>query len=107
MNAQKALSLAESGVVINSRRALPFTDFVTSMLEESTLRKAIPVHKMASTLGWTSDGKEFLPYTSKEFVFEKEDQYPELLHNLTTEAGKYEDWLTIYKEVRATQSENV
>ena len=103
MNAQKALSLAESGVVINSRRALPFTDFVTSMLEESTLRKAIPVHKMASTLGWTSDGKEFLPYTSKECVFEKEDQYPELLHNLTTEAGKYEDWLTIYKEVRATR----
>ena len=103
MNAQQVLSLAKDGVVINSHRALPFTDYVTSMIEESVIRHEIPIHKMSSTLGWTSDYKEFLPYTSEEFVFEKEDDFPELMKNLTVPAGKYEDWLATYKEVRATK----
>ena len=58
---------------------------------------------MSSTLGWTSDYKEFLPFTDEKFVFEKEDDFPELMRNLTKPAGKYEDWLATYKEVRATK----
>lgn len=103
MNAQQVLSLAKDGVIINSHRALPFTDYVTSMIEESVTRHEIPIHKMSSTLGWTSDYKEFLPYTSEEFVFEKEDDFPELMKNLTVPAGEYDDWLATYKEVRATK----
>lgn len=103
MNAQQVLSLAKDGVIINSHRALPFTDYVTSMIEESVTRHEIPIHKMSSTLGWTSDYKEFLPFTDEKFVFEKEDDFPELMRNLTKPAGKYEDWLATYKEVRATK----
>ena len=103
MNAQQVLSLAKDGVIINSHRALPFTDYVTSMIEESVTRHEIPIHKMSSTLGWTSDYKEFLPFTDEKFVFEKEDDFPELMRNLTEPAGKYEDWLATYKEVRATK----
>lgn len=103
MNAQQVLSLAKDGVIINSHRALPFTDYVTSMIEESVTRHEIPIHKMSSTLGWTSDYKEFLPFTDEKFVFEKEDDFPELMRNLTKPAGEYEDWLATYKEVRATK----
>ena len=103
MNAQQVLSLAKDGVIINSHRALPFTDYVTSMIEESVTRHEIPIHKMSSTLGWTSDYEEFLPFTDEKFVFEKEDDFPELMRNLTEPAGKYEDWLATYKEVRATK----
>lgn len=103
MNAQQVLSLAKDGVIINSHRALPFTDYVTSMIEESVTRHEIPIHKMSSTLGWTSDYEEFLPFTDEKFVFEKEDDFPELMRNLTKPAGKYEDWLATYKEVRATK----
>ena len=101
MNAQQVLSLAKDGVIINSHRALPFTDYVTSMIEESVTRHEIPIHKMSSTLGWTSDYKEFLPFTDEKFVFEKEDDFPELMRNLTKPAGNYKDWLATYKEVRA------
>lgn len=103
MNAQQVLSLAKDGVIINSHRALPFTDYVTSMIEESVTRHEIPIHKMSSTLGWTSDYKEFLPFTDEKFVFEKEDDFPELMRNLTKPAGNYKDWLATYKEVRATK----
>lgn len=103
MNAQQVLSLSKDGVIINSHRALPFTDYVTSMIEESVTRHEIPIHKMSSTLGWTSDYEEFLPFTDEKFVFEKEDDFPELMRNLTKPAGKYADWLATYKEVRATK----
>lgn len=103
MNAQQVLSLAKDGVIINSHRALPFTDYVTSMIEESVTRHEIPIHKMSSTLGWTSDYEEFLPFTDEKFVFEKEDDFPELMRNLTKPAGNYKDWLATYKEVRATK----
>lgn len=103
MNAQQVLSLAKDGVIINSHRALPFTDYVTSMIEESVTRHEIPIHKMSSTLGWTSDYEEFLPFTDEKFVFEKEDDFPELMRNLTKPAGEYADWLATYKEVRATK----
>lgn len=103
MNAQQVLSLAKDGVIINSHRALPFTDYVTSMIEESVTRHEIPIHKMSSTLGWTSDYEEFLPFTDEKFVFEKEDDFPELMRNLTEPAGNYKDWLATYKEVRKTK----
>lgn len=103
MNAQKVLSLSESGMVINSRRALPFTDFATSMIEESSMRGAIPIHKMASSFGWTSDGKEFLPYTSNEVIFDKEDQFPGLVRALTQPQGDREEWYKVFKEMRKTR----
>lgn len=103
MNAQKVLELTKMGVSVNSRRALTFTDYATSLIEESTLRGALPVHKMSSTFGWTSDGKEFLPFTGDEFVFENADKFPGLAEALTESKGRAEDWYREYKEMRKTR----
>lgn len=102
MNAQKVLELAKSGFSINSRRAMAFTDYATSMLEESAIRRALPIHKMASSLGWTSDKKEFLPYTNNEFVFEKEDDFPGLTQAVSQPQGDRDAWYREFKEMRKT-----
>ena len=103
MNAQKVLELAKSGFSINSHRALAFTDYATSMLEESAMRGVLPIHKMASSFGWTSDNKEFLPYTNNEFVFEKEDDFPGLTQAVSQPQGDRDAWYREFKEMRGTR----
>ena len=103
MDSREAMTLAKKGYSINSRRAMAFTDYATAMLEESAMRGALPIHKMASSFGWTSDKKEFLPYTNNEFVFEKEDEFPGLTQAISQSQGDREAWYREFKEMRQTR----
>lgn len=103
MDSREAMTLAKKGYSINSRRAMAFTDYATAMLEESAMRGALPIHKMASSFGWTSDKKEFLPYTNNEFVFEKEDEFPGLTQAISQSQGDRETWYREFKEMRQTR----
>ena len=102
MDSREAMTLAKKGYSINSHRAMAFTDYATSMLEESAIRGALPIHKMASSFGWTSDKKEFLPYTDKEFIFEKEDDFPGLTQAVSQPQGDRNAWYREFKEMRKT-----
>ena len=83
VNQNRAIGLAEYGVDVNSERVRPFTNAMTSMLKESSVRGAIPKVPSSQKLALYKDGRLILPYASKDFIFEKENEFPQMMEALT------------------------
>lgn len=82
-NQNRAIKLAEYSVDINSERVRPFTNLMSSMLKESSIRGVIPTIKSSKKIAIFKDEKIMLPYADKDYVFEKDAQFPRLIDALT------------------------
>lgn len=103
LNQNRAVGLADYGVDINSDRARNFTNFMSSMLKESSMRDAIPQIPSSRKLALYKDGNIELPYMSDNFVFEREGDFPNLLFALTP-AGDAEKSKNAFKELRKAKT---
>lgn len=102
LNANRAMELADAGVAINSDRARAFTNFMTSMLEESTARDAIKKIPSSAKLALMKDGKIILPYLDDNYVFEGENKMPQLVESLRPH-GDRAAWYEKFKWLRSTK----
>lgn len=83
VNATEAIKLAKFSVDITTDMARPFTNCMASMLRESSKRHAIPSIPSSRKLAIMKDKEIILPFRSKEFVFERESEFPGLLAAIT------------------------
>lgn len=104
VNATEAIKLAKFSVDITTDMARPFTNCMASMLRESSKRRAIPSIPSSRKLAIMKDKEIILPFRSKEFVFERESEFPGLLAAITpneADAGYNEtEYLDAYRAMR-------
>ena len=82
VNQAEAIKLANFGVDINSDRARAFTNCMSSMLRESSKRRAIPSIMSSRKITFLEKGEIKIPFNEDEFVFETENKFPGLLKAL-------------------------
>lgn len=104
VNQTEAIKLTKFSVDITSDMARPFTNYMASMLRESSRRNAIPSIPSSRKLAIMKDKKIILPFRSDDFVFEREADFPGLLAAVTpneTDAGyNEEEYLNAYRAMR-------
>lgn len=104
VNQAEAIKLAKFSVDITSDMARPFTNCMASMLRESSKRNAIPSIPSSRKLAIMKDKEIILPFRSKDFVFEREADFPGLLAAVTpneTDAGYSEtEYMNAYRAMR-------
>lgn len=99
-NANKIISLSNMGAGITSDNARQCVNFMASMMKESSKRGALKIVNTLNKLGWDKDFKNFLPYTTDDYVFERQDELPDMMAALSTQ-GKSDAWYKKFKEIRA------
>lgn len=99
-NANKIISLSNMGAGITSDNARQCVNFMASMMKESSKRGVLKIVNTLNKLGWDKDFKNFLPYTTDDYVFERQDELPNMMDALS-EHGDRDAWYTKYKEIRA------
>lgn len=99
-NANKAVALSNMGAGITSENARQFTNFMSSMMKESSKHGALKIVNTLNQLGWDKEFKNFLPFTTEEFVFERQNEMPELMEALTPH-GTRDAWYAKFKAIRA------
>lgn len=99
-NANKIISLSNMGAGITSDNARQCVNFMASMMKESSKRGALKIVNTLNKLGWDKDFKNFLPYTTDDYVFERQDELPNMMDALSGH-GDRDAWYTKYKEIRA------
>ncbi len=104
VNQAEAIKLTKFSVDITSDMARPFTNYMASMLRESSRRNAIPSIPSSRKLAIMKDKEIILPFRSKDFVFEREADFPGLLAAVTpneNNAGYSEtEYLDAYRAMR-------
>lgn len=98
-NVNKIISLSNMGAGITSDNARQCVNFMASMMKESSKRGALRIVNTLNKLGWDKDFKNFLPYTTDDYVFERQDELPNMMDALS-EHGDRDAWYTKYKEIR-------
>ena len=99
-NVNKIISLSNMGAGITSDNARQCVNFMASMMKESSKRGALKIVNTLNKLGWDKDFKNFLPYTTDDYVFERQDELPNMMDALSKH-GDRDAWYTKYKEIRA------
>lgn len=99
-NVNKIISLSNMGAGITSDNARQCVNFMASMMKESSKRGALKIVNTLNKLGWDKDFKNFLPYTTDDYVFERQDELPDMMAALS-EQGKREEWYKKFKEIRS------
>ena len=99
-NANKIISLSNMGAGITSDNARQCVNFMASMMKESSRRGALKIVNTLNKLGWDKDFKNFLPYTTDDYVFERQDELPDMMAALSTQ-GNRDAWYKKFKEIRA------
>lgn len=99
-NVNKIISLSNMGAGITSDNARQCVNFMASMMKESSKRGALKIVNTLNKLGWDKDFKNFLPYTTDDYVFERQDDLPNMM-NALSEHGNREEWYKKFKEIRA------
>lgn len=104
VNQTEAIKLTKFSVDITSDMARPFTNYMASMLRESSRRNAIPSIPSSRKLAIMKDKEIILPFKSKDFVFEREAEFPGLLAAVTpneTDAGYDKtEYMNAYRAMR-------
>lgn len=72
---------------------------MASMMKESSKRGSLKIVNTLNKLGWDKDFKNFLPYTTDDYVFERQDDLPNMM-NALSEHGNHDAWYTKFKEIR-------
>ena len=99
-NVNKIISLSNMGAGITSDNARQCVNFMASMMKESSKRGALKIVNTLNKLGWDKGFKNFLPYTTDDYVFERQDDLPNMM-NALSEHGNREEWYKKFKEIRA------
>lgn len=99
-NVNKIISLSNMGAGITSDNARQCVNFMASMMKESSKRGALKIVNTLNKLGWDKGFKNFLPYTTDDYVFERQDELPDMMAALS-EQGNREEWYKKFKEIRA------
>lgn len=99
-NANKIISLSNMGAGVTSDNARQCVNFMASMMKESSKRGALKIVNTLNKLGWDKDFKNFLPYTTDDYVFERQDELPNMMAALS-EQGDSKEWYKKYTEIRA------
>ena len=99
-NANKIITLSNSGAGVTSDNARQCTNFMASMLKESSRRGMLRIVNTLNKLGWDKDFKNFLPYTTEDFVFERQNDMPELMEALKAH-GNRTAWYKKFEEILA------
>lgn len=99
-NANKIISLSNMGAGVTSDNARQCVNFMASMMKESSKRGTLKIVNTLNKLGWDKDFKNFLPYTTDDYVFERQDELPDMMAALS-EQGDSEEWYKKFKEIRA------
>lgn len=99
-NANKIISLSNMGAGVTSDNARQCVNFMASMMKESSRRGALKIVNTLNKLGWDKDFKNFLPYTTDDYVFERQDELPDMMAALS-EQGNSKEWYEKFKEIRA------
>lgn len=98
-NANKIISLSNMGAGVTSDNARQCVNFMASMMKESSKRGALKIVNTLNKLGWDKDFKNFLPYTTDDYVFERQDELPDMMAALS-EQGNRGEWYKKFKEIR-------
>ncbi len=98
-NVNKIISLSNMGAGITSDNARQCVNFMASMMKESSKRGSLKIVNTLNKLGWDKDFKNFLPYTTDDYVFERQDDLPNIM-NALSEHGNHDAWYTKFKEIR-------
>lgn len=98
-NVNKIISLSNMGAGITSDNARQCVNFMASMMKESSKRGSLKIVNTLNKLGWDKDFKNFLPYTTDDYVFERQDDLPNMM-NALSEHGNHDAWYTKFKEIR-------
>lgn len=98
-NANKIISLSRMGAGITTDNARQCVNFMASMLKESSKRGTLKIVNTLNKLGWDKEFKNFLPYTTDDYVFERQDELPDMMAALS-EQGDREAWYEKFKEIR-------
>lgn len=99
-NANKIISLSNMGAGVTSDNARQCVNFMASMMKESSKRGTLRIVNTLNKLGWDKDFKNFLPYTTDDYVFERQDELPDMMAALS-EQGNSAEWYEKFKEIRA------
>lgn len=99
-NVNKIISLSNMGAGITSDNARQCVNFMASMMKESSRRGALKIVNTLNKLGWDKEFKNFLPYTTDDYVFERQDELPDMMAALS-EQGNRDAWYAKFKEIRA------
>lgn len=99
-NVNKIISLSNMGAGITSDNARQCVNFMASMMKESSKRGSLKIVNTLNKLGWDKDFKNFLPYTTDDYVFERQDELPDMMAALSTQ-GNRDAWYKKFKEIRA------
>ncbi len=98
-NVNKIISLSNMGAGITSDNARQCVNFMASMMKESSKRGALKIVNTLNKLGWDKDFKNFLPYTTDDYVFERQNELPDMMAALS-EQGNRGEWYKKFKEIR-------
>lgn len=96
-SSSKIVGLATYGVQVTSENARYLVKYLNDI--ESINKDIITDHVSTSKLGWI--GKDFMPYTDSEIVFDNDPKLVSLFRSIH-EQGSRDKWYGLAKEIRAT-----
>lgn len=95
-SANKIVNLSKLGVSVTSENARLLVKYLSDV--ENLNDDEIPVQKSSSKLGWIGDG--FIPYDS-DVIFDADTQFSQVYESIR-ERGKWQEWLSYVRKLRAT-----
>ena len=99
-SAQRIIGLARNGIAVNSENAKEVVKYLSEL--ESLNYSALETQKSAGHMGWLPDGK-FAPY-AEDIVYDGESEEFAKMYEGFKEAGSYDAWLDIARNVRSGNS---
>ena len=99
-SAQKVISLAKSGIAVNSENAKELVKYITDIVSMNI--DELPVQNSTGHLGWLPDG-QFVPYADG-IEYDGESPENQRMFAAFTEKGSFSEWMRIAKAARAGES---
>lgn len=95
-SANKIVDLANKGIAVTSENAKSLVQYLSDA--ENLNLKRIPANKSVGRMGWIGDDF-FSPYVDG-LIYDGDENY-QYLYEAISNKGKYEDWGSFVKEIRA------
>lgn len=95
-SANKIVALANKGIAVTSENAKSLVQYLSDA--ENLNLKRIPANKSVGRMGWIGDDF-FSPYVDG-LIYDGDENY-QYLYEAISNKGKYEDWVSFVKEIRA------